>query len=252
MAFASDESASPWSSTRLAALNAQFEPHGPKAILNWATHTFGEDLAQGTGFGPSGIVIMHILADLRPGTTVFYLDTDLLFPETYELCDDLDERLDVDVTRVHGGLSLDEQAEQEGEELWNRNPNRCCFLRKVKPLRNFLDDRRAWITGVRRDQSERRADTDILSWEGQYGVFKINPLANWTQKEVWKYLFEHDLPYNPKHDQGYPSLGCVPCTEPVDQADGYSREGRWGDRDKTECGLHTSPEDEDGAHAAES
>ena len=114
MAFASDESASPWSSTRLAALNAQFEPHGPKAILNWATHTFGEDLAQGTGFGPSGIVIMHMLADLRPGTTVFYLDTDLLFPETYELCDDLDERLDVDVTRVHGGLSLDERPSRRG------------------------------------------------------------------------------------------------------------------------------------------
>ncbi|WP_103029314.1 phosphoadenylyl-sulfate reductase [Salinibacter altiplanensis] len=249
MAFSSDDGASPWSSSRLAALNAQFEPHGPRPILNWAAHTFGDDLAQGTGFGPSGIVIMHMLADLRPGTTVFYLDTDLLFPETYELSDDLDERLDVDVTRVHGGLSLDEQAEQEGGELWNRNPNRCCFLRKVKPLQNFLDDRRAWITGVRRDQSERRADTDILSWEGQYGVFKINPLANWTQKKVWKYLFEHDLPYNPKHDQGYPSLGCVPCTEPVDQADGYSREGRWGDRNKTECGLHTSPDEDEEAHA---
>ena len=237
---APDSTAAPWSSTRIAALNAQFEPHGPKAILDWAVHTFGDDLAQGTGFGPSGIVIMHMLADLRPGTTVFYLDTDLLFPETYELCDDLDEQLDVDVTRVHGGLSLDEQAEQEGDELWNRNPNRCCFLRKVKPLKNFLADRRAWITGVRRDQSEARADADILSWEPQYGVFKINPLANWTQKEVWKYLFEHNLPYNPKHDQGYPSLGCVPCTEPVEGADGYSREGRWGDADKTECGLHTS------------
>jgi len=237
----------PWSRTRMAALNAQFEPHGPKAILNWAVHTFGDDLAQGTGFGPSGIVIMHMLADLRPGTTVFYLDTDLLFPETYELSEHLDAQLEVDVTRVHGGLSLDEQAEQEGEELWNRNPNRCCFLRKVKPLKNFLGDRRAWITGVRRDQSAARAEADILSWVPRYGVFKINPLANWTQKEVWKYLFEHDLPYNPKHDQGYPSLGCVPCTEPVDGADGYTREGRWSDADKTECGLHTAPGEEESA-----
>lgn len=234
------DTSAPWTKTRLAALNAQFEPRSPKKVLDWVTRTFGDDLAQGTGFGPSGIVIMHMLADLRPGTTVFYLDTDLLFPETYELCEELDETLDVSITRVHGGLSLDEQAEQEGEALWNRNPNRCCFLRKVKPLRNFLKDRRAWVTGIRRDQSELRADANILEWEDRYGVLKINPLATWTRKEVWKYLFDHDLPYNPKHDQGYPSLGCVPCTEPVEDAEGYTREGRWEDADKTECGLHAS------------
>ncbi len=237
--------AAPWASTRISALNARFESRGPSAILNWATHTFGDELVQGTGFGPSGIVIMHMLAGLQPGTTVFYLDTDLLFPETYELCEDLDERLDVDIRRVHSGLSLDEQAEQEGEALWNRNPNRCCFLRKVKPLQNFLADRRAWMTGIRRDQSEHRAGADILSWKPQYGVFKINPLATWTQEEVWTYLSDHDLPYNPKHDQGYPSLGCVPCTDPVEGANGYSREGRWSDADKTECGLHTSLEEEE-------
>ncbi|PSQ78560.1 MAG: phosphoadenylyl-sulfate reductase [Bacteroidetes bacterium QH_7_62_13] len=230
----------PWTHTRLAALNAQFEPRSPKVVLDWAADTFGDDLVQGTGFGPSGIVIMHMLADLQPGTTVFYLDTDLLFPETYELKDELAETVDVDVTRVHGGLSLEEQAQQEGEELWNQNPDRCCHLRKVKPLKNFLEDKRAWITGLRRDQSPSRADAPILKWEPQCSVLKINPLAPWTRKQVWRYLFDHDLPYNPKHDQGYPSLGCVPCTEPVDDADGYSRDGRWSDSDKTECGLHTS------------
>ena len=230
----------PWTHTRLAALNAQFEPRSPKVVLNWTADTFGDDLVQGTGFGPSGIVIMHMLADLQPGTTVFYLDTDLLFPETYELKDELAETVDVDVTRVHGGLSLEEQARQEGEELWNQSPDRCCHLRKVKPLKNFLEDKRAWITGLRRDQSPSRADAPILKWEPQYSVLKINPLAPWTRKQVWRYLFDHDLPYNPKHDQGYPSLGCVPCTEPVDDADGYSRDGRWSDSDKTECGLHTS------------
>ncbi len=239
------DGSAPWTQTRLSALNAQFEPRSPKEVLKWATETFGDELAQGTGFGPSGIVIMHMLAELRPGTTVFYLDTDLLFPETYDLCEELDETLDVSITRVHGGLSIEEQAEQEGPELWNRNPNRCCFLRKVRPLKRFLKDRRAWVTGVRRDQSPTRADTDILEWEPQYNVLKVNPLATWTRKEVWKYLFDHDLPYNPKHDQGFPSLGCVPCTEPVEDADGYTREGRWSGTDKTECGLHASTEGEE-------
>jgi phosphoadenosine phosphosulfate reductase len=228
----------PWTRTRLAALNAQFEPRSPEVVLEWATDTFGDDLVQGTGFGPSGIVIMHHLARIRPGTTVFYLDTDLLFDETYRLIEEVDEQLDVTIERVHGGLSLDEQAEQEGEELWNRDPDRCCHLRKVRPLRSFLADRRAWVTGIRRDQSAARADAAILEWEERCHVLKVNPLATWTRKDVWRYLFEHDLPYNPMHDRGYPSIGCVPCTEPVRDADDYTREGRWSDSDKCECGLH--------------
>lgn len=229
-----------WTRTRLSALNAQFEPRDPQVVLRWATDTFGDGLVQGTGFGPSGIVIMHMLGEVCPGATVFYLDTDLLFPETYELRDELDETMDVNITRVHGGLSLDGQAEQEGPALWNRDPDRCCFLRKVRPLQNFLDDRGAWVTGVRRDQSPARADAPILKWESAYEVLKVNPLATWTRKQVWQYLFDHDLPYNPKHDQGYPSLGCVPCTAPVEDADGYTREGRWAGSDKTECGLHAT------------
>jgi len=240
MAPTPDTPTTGWTRTRLSALNAQFEPRSPQVVLNWATETFGDALAQGTGFGPSGIVIMHMLSDLRPGTTIFYLDTGLLFPETYALKDELAETMDAEITRVHGGLSVDEQAEQEGPELWTRNPDRCCFLRKVRPLKRFLADREAWVTGLRRDQSPTRADAPILSWEPTYEVLKINPLATWTRKEVWKYLFEHDLPYNPKHDQGYPSLGCVPCTEAVGGTDGYSREGRWADSAKTECGLHTA------------
>ncbi|MFO8099288.1 MAG: phosphoadenylyl-sulfate reductase [Salinibacter sp.] len=234
-----------WTRTRLSALNAQFEPRSPQVVLDWAATTFGDDLVQGTGFGPSGIVIMHMLSEIRPGTTVFYLDTDLLFPETYELRDELDETMDVSITRVHGQHSLDEQAEAEGPALWNRDPDRCCFLRKVQPLQNALAGREAWITGVRRDQSPARADAPILKWEPSYEVLKVNPLATWTRKQVWQYLFDHDLPYNPKHDQGYPSLGCVPCTAPVEDAEGYTRDGRWAGSDKTECGLHTPADDDE-------
>jgi phosphoadenosine phosphosulfate reductase len=144
-----------------------------------------------------------------------------------------------------GPILIDlEQDEAEGPALWNRDPDRCCFLRKVRPLQNYLDDRRAWVTGVRRDQSPARADAPILKWESAYEVLKVNPLATWTRKQVWQYLFDHDLPYNPKHDQGYPSLGCVPCTAPVEDADGYTREGRWANSDKTECGLHATTGEE--------
>jgi phosphoadenosine phosphosulfate reductase len=228
----------PWPRTRLSALNAQFEAQPPPVILQWAVNRFGEGLVQGTGFGPSGIVIMHMLDQIGAGTTVFYLDTDLLFPETYRLRDELDDRMALPIERVHCGMTPSEQAEAEEPELWNHDPNRCCFLRKVRPLRDYLADRRGWITGVRRDQSAARAETPILTWEPRCHVLKINPLATWTRTDVWRYLFDHDLPYNPKHDQGYPSIGCVPCTEPVPGTDGYSRDGRWSGADKTECGLH--------------
>ncbi|WP_022836041.1 phosphoadenylyl-sulfate reductase [Salisaeta longa] len=230
----------PWSRSRLAALNAQFEPQHPRVVLDWAVRVFGPDVVQGTGFGPSGIVIMHMLAELAPGSTVFFLDTDLLFPETYALRDTLAAQLDVTIERVHGGLSLDEQAEQAGPALWERAPDRCCHLRKVVPLKRYLATKRAWITGLRRDQSKQRANTPILQWIPRYEVFKLNPLATWSRKDVWKYLFAHNLPYNALHDEGYPSIGCMPCTQAVNR-DGYTREGRWQGRDKTECGLHVDP-----------
>lgn len=227
-----------WTRSRLAALNAQFEPRSPETVLRWAAETFSDGLAQGTGFGPSGVVIMHMLSEIDPEATFFYLDTDLLFPETYALKDELEATLGVNITRVHGGRTPEEQADAEGPELWNRDPDRCCFLRKVKPLQDFLADRTAWVTGVRRDQSPSRADTRIVDWAPKCEVVKVNPLATWTRKDVWRYILEHGLPYNELHDRGFPSIGCIPCTAAVDGRD-YSRDGRWSGTDKSECGLHT-------------
>jgi len=227
-----------WTRSRLAALNAQFEPRDPRVVLKWAVQTFGSGLAQGTGFGPSGIVIMHMLSEIDPTTTFFYLDTDLLFPETYELKDELAETFGIDITRVHGGATPEEQAEAEGPELWNRDPDRCCILRKVKPLQDFLADRSAWVTGVRRDQSSSRAQTRIVDWAPRCEVVKVNPLATWERKDVWRYIIENGLPYNELHDSGFPSIGCIPCTQAVDGSE-YSRDGRWEGTDKSECGIHT-------------
>ena len=237
----SPDAFAPWTRSRLSALNAQFEAQSPQTLLQWAAGTFGGDVVQGTGFGPSGIVIMDMLAEVAPGATVFYLDTDLLFPETYQLRDDLAACLDVEIVRVHCGMTPAEQAAAEGPALWTHAPNRCCHLRKVAPLQRYLADKRAWITGIRRDQSAARAQTPLLSWAARCQVLKINPLAAWTRKDVWRYLLEHDLPYNPLHDKGYPSIGCVPCTAAVPETDGYSRRGRWQGSTKSECGLHADP-----------
>jgi phosphoadenosine phosphosulfate reductase len=228
----------PWTPSQLAALNARFETLPPRRVVAWAVETFGDALALGTGFGPSGVVLAHQLTRRAPRATVFYLDTGLLFEATYALRDRLEARLGVRFTRVATDLALEAQAAREGARLWDRAPGRCCFLRKVQPLRRFLARRRAWMTGVRRDQGPTRADTPILAWEARYGVLKINPLATWTRAEVAAYLRTHRLPTNPLHAHGYPSIGCVPCTAPVTGTDAYSRAGRWAGTGKTECGLH--------------
>lgn len=232
-----------WADKDFSGLNDRLEPESPLATLNWVFDTFDQDTAvMGTGFGASGVVLMHHLEEVQPGATVFYLDTDVLFPETYNLRDRLTARFDLNIVRVHSGLSLDDQAEEHGDELWNDNPDKCCFLRKVKPLRAYLADKNVWMTGIRRDQSPTRADTDYVEWSEANEVVKVNPLADWTEDDIWDHIERHSLPYNPLHDEGYPSIGCMPCTEQVDNDADDPRAGRWSDTDKKECGLHLEPE----------
>lgn len=232
-----------WTDEDYAALNARFEPRAPQATLNWVFDTFDTETAvMGSGFGASGVVLMHFLEAVQPGATVFYLDTDVLFPETYNLRDRLTARFDLNIVRVHSGLSLDEQAEQHGEKLWEDNPDQCCFLRKVKPLRQYLSDKNAWLTAIRRDQSPTRAETEYVEWSDANDVVKVNPLADWTEEDIWTHIDRHNLPYNPLHDEGYPSIGCMPCTEHVGDDADDPRAGRWSDSDKKECGLHLEPE----------
>jgi phosphoadenosine phosphosulfate reductase len=231
-----------WTVDSLRQISADFEGQPPEEILRWGIATFAPDIALATGFGPEGVALMHLLSQIAPETTVFYLDTDLLFKETYELREELEARLGIRFTRVHSGLSLDAQATQHGPALWERDPNLCCHLRKVEPLRRFLSTQRAWITAIRRDQTRARANAGLVEWDRANGLVKLNPLASWTQTQVWNYIHEHQLPFNRLHSFGYPTLGCWPCTQPVAEGDD-PRAGRWVGFDKTECGIHLQGSD---------
>lgn len=228
-----------FSDNELDQLNQQFENADPIEILLWGFETFGDEMVLGTGFGSSGVLLIHFLREHNIDIPIFYLDTNLLFDSTYELRDILEARYNIDITRVTPELSLQEQAERFGDELWKRNPNQCCFYRKVLPLRNYLSNKKAWVTGLRRSQSETRTQARIIEWNEENEVIKINPLANWSGKKVWDSIHHLDLPYNPLHDEGYPSIGCIPCTQPVDASkESDDRNGRWNGTDKTECGIH--------------
>jgi phosphoadenosine phosphosulfate reductase len=222
-------------------LNERFADHSPTEILRWGLKTFLPDIALATSFGPQSIVLMHLISQIRPETPVFYLDTDLLFPETYALHDELAMRLDLRFIRVHSGLSLETQVAEYNPALWSHEPNLCCYLRKVEPLRRFLATQRAWITGIRRDQTPARTNAGLVEWDYTYGLVKLNPLMDWRSEQVWAYIHAHRLPFNRLHWQGYPSIGCWPCTQPVVPGDD-PRAGRWPGWDKSDCGIHLQPQ----------
>jgi len=226
-----------WTPGKLQKIGAAFEDAPVEEILRWGLQTFGNGICLATSFGPQSIVLMHLISELRPKTTVFYLDTELLFPETYDLRDRLGRRLGLEFTRVEPELSVEEQAGRYGAQLWTREPDFCCHLRKVLPLRRFLADKQAWITGVRNGHTQGRAKTGIVEWDAGNGVVKLNPLVRWSTPQVWDYLHTHRLPFNPLHLEGYPSIGCQPCTRAVQPGED-ARAGRWPGFEKSECGIH--------------
>jgi phosphoadenosine phosphosulfate reductase len=208
-------------------------------ILEWAIRKFGEKLTLACSFGAEDVVLVDALQRIPGGKKVdiFYLDTDLHFPETYETRDRLEERYGIRFKRVTPDLTLDEQQASYGPALWRQDPNRCCYLRKVQPLEKTLSEYDAWMTGIRREQSPTRRKAQIVEVDQRFLLTKVNPLVHWTSEDVWAYIRERDVPYNPLHDERYPSIGCAPCTRPVHEGEDL-RSGRWSGFQKTECGLH--------------
>lgn len=222
----------------LARVAAELEGRSPQDIIAWAVQEFAPEIALACSFGGiSGMALLDMAVRIEPRIEVFYLDTELLFPETYAVRDRAAERYGIRPVGYRSRLTLEEQAQRYGDALWSRDPDRCCELRKVEPNRRALAGKRAWISGLRRDQSPTRKATPVVEWDAKFGLVKVNPLAAWTERDVWAYIVENDVPYNPLHDRGYPSIGCIHCTKPVRPGDD-PRSGRWQGFEKTECGLH--------------
>ncbi len=229
---------SEWTPHRLARVARSLEGAPVKKVLHWAVDNFSPDLCLATSFGPQSIVLMDQVSKICPETLVFYLDTELLFPETYALRDELSRRLGLKFKRVKPEHTVEQQAERHGPRLWARDPDQCCRLRKVLPLRRFLADKRGWITGVRNGQSALRAHAPLIEWDAPNDMVKLNPIVRWTSHQVWDYIRRNDLPFNPLHEKGFSSNGCQPCTRAVLPGEDV-RAGRWPGFSKNECGIHS-------------
>ncbi|RMH37218.1 MAG: phosphoadenylyl-sulfate reductase [Nitrospirae bacterium] len=224
----------------LPAVNASLIDKPAEEVLAYAFGQYWPSIILACSFGAEDVVLLDMMMRLNPEAQLFYLDTDFLFPETYEVRDRLIAKYRLrpeQIIRVKPQLTPEEQARQYGDALWAREPDLCCRLRKVEPLEQMLKPYAAWITGIRREQSPTRANAALIEWDRQFHLVKVNPLAYWSWHDVWTYIKAHDVPYNVLHDRNYPSIGCTHCTAPVAPGDD-PRSGRWKHFAKTECGLH--------------
>jgi phosphoadenosine phosphosulfate reductase len=224
-------------------LDQEFNRKPTEEILRWAWRRFAARAAIGTSFQGAGLVMMHLAAQNHLPFPVFTLDTGLLFPETLALKKRLEDFFGFAIESLEPDLTVEEQADINGPELWKRNPDLCCTIRKVLPLRDKLTDLDCWVTGLRRQQSDTRAEIGIIelyAFDEASGrdIVKLNPMANWTREAVWNYLRDHKIPYNPLQDLGYRSIGCQPCTRKTRNGED-ERAGRWTGFNKVECGIHT-------------
>jgi phosphoadenosine phosphosulfate reductase len=214
------------------------ERSSPQEILSWAVDAYGEDLTLSVSFGnPEGMVLLDMLSRITDRARVFTLDTGFLFEETIRFREEVMKRYSLPLEVLRPELSVEEQVECYGPELYSCAPDLCCDIRKIEPQRKFLRDYGAWVTGIRRDQTLQRASTPVVALDEYFGVAKISPLAGWSVDDVEEYVRQYDVPLNPLLSMGYRSIGCEPCTRPVAPGED-ARAGRWPGMDKTECGLH--------------
>jgi phosphoadenosine phosphosulfate reductase len=217
-------------------VSAELEDRDAIETIRWALETFHPRLRFATSFQKTSSVIIDMAQRIDPTAKFFYLDTGVLFEETYMTRDALAARYGIEFER-YAGISLAEQEDLYGASLWDRQPDACCELRKVEPMQRALSGIDCWVSGIRREDSETRSGAAKFGWDRRFGLWKLNPLADWSEAKVWDYIRDNELPYNPLHDAGYPSIGCTHCTRPPG-AGGHPRSGRWADAHKTECGLH--------------
>jgi phosphoadenosine phosphosulfate reductase len=217
--------------------SAKLKGESPQGILRWAVNRYFPRLTMATAFGAEGCCILHLLAEIEPRVRIFNLDTGYQFAETLELRERIKDRYGIEVEYIRPELTVTEYEEEHGGPLYRIRPDQCCYDRKIRPLRQAIIGYDAWITAIRRDQTADRAVADVVQWDAKFNLVKVNPLLNWNRSDVWRFILANDIPYNPLHDQGYPSIGCKPCTVSVHNGSD-ERAGRWAGSAKKECGLH--------------
>jgi phosphoadenosine phosphosulfate reductase len=222
----------------LEARSAELETASPAEILRWTVDRFAPRFTMATAFGPEGMVLIHLLAEIAPDTPIFNLETGYQFAETLELRERVKTRYGMEVELKRPATTVAEYEAIHGGPLYNRQPDQCCADRKIAVLNQAVIGYHAWASAIRRDQSPDRARAPIVGWDRKFSLVKVSPLANWTKKDVWNLITKYDIPYNPLHDQGFTSIGCWPCTRAVMFGED-ERAGRWSGFQKTECGLHT-------------
>lgn len=223
---------------RLTTINSELAKGDTLEVIKWAYDTFSDELIYSCSFGAEAMVLLDMISDVKKDARVTFLDTHLHFPETYALIEKIRARYpDLRLTIKEPAISLAQQAAAHGEELWQSQPDLCCQIRKVAPMESVLKGAVAWMSGLRREQSATRADVQFVNRDEKFQSLKICPLIHWKAEEVWQYIRIFELPYNALHDQSYPSIGCAPCTRPVQEGED-ERAGRWSQLGKTECGLH--------------
>ena len=216
---------------------AELEGASAMDLLRWTDENFGGTYVVASNMQDA--VLVDLAAKVRPGVDVLFLDTGYHFVETVGTRDAVDAVYDINVLNVTPENSVAKQDELFGKDLFARAPNECCRMRKVEPLSKALRGYSAWVTGIRRVEAPTRANAPLISWDKAFGLVKINPLAPWTDEDMQNYIDANDVLVNPLVFEGYPSIGCAPCTaKPVEGAD--PRSGRWAGQSKTECGLHAS------------
>jgi phosphoadenosine phosphosulfate reductase len=226
-------------SEEVSSLAQHFEPLRAEELVEFAAEAFGGRLVLTCSWQLGTSILVHMTRRVAPETRLVEIDTGLLFPETHATRDRLVDHYGLEVETLRPLQTVEEQAATHGAELWKRDPDSCCGLRKVAPLEQAIRDADGWLTGIRRDQTSSRAQAPKLVLDARRGVVKVQPLVDWSERDCWRYIFQNGIPYNELHDRGYPSIGCTPCTRAAGSGED-ARAGRWAGSGKTECGLHVA------------
>lgn len=219
------------------ALSARFEAKAPREIIQWAVDEFAPEIAMSTSFQTQSMALLHMVTRIMPDIKIFFLDTGYHFWDTLMFREKVQHEWNLNVVDLYRDSRWDVFVRQNTRALPVQDPNLCCYIHKVQPMQKALSGLKAWINGIRRDQTPERAHAQILELQDD-GLLKVNPFLNWTKRDVQAYIADHHLPAHPLYERGYRSIGCAPCTVAVGIHDD-DRAGRWAGRGKTECGLHT-------------